>query len=155
LARDVIESEVRKTPPPKIPDLGRPRPVFVTIERDNKVLGCRGSLATRKGSLGDEVAEAARSACAHDPRYRPVRERDLDRFLVTVTLVDRLDPIDNMASLQPEDGLVLTAGSRSGIVLPWEGKDPATRLRWAYQKAGVPVGSPAKLSRMVAERWRG
>ena len=154
-AREVIAAEVSGKAAPPSPDFGPPHPVFVTIEKNNRVLGCRGTLETHKASLADEIGSAARSACAHDPRYRPLRQNGLEGFLVTVTVVDRLESLDSVQNLQPSDGLVLSAGSKQGIVLPWEGKDPAIRLKWAYQKAGVPVGSGARLLRMTAERWRG
>jgi hypothetical protein len=40
-------------------------------------------------------------------------------------------------------------------VLPWEGKDPRIRLKWAYQKAGVAIGASANLYRLTATRFRG
>ena len=157
LAHAAVRAEVlgraRATPPGRSPAL----PVFVTLERDGKVLGCRGSLSARTGSLEEEVALAARSAAAHDPRYRPLTAADLDHLQVTVTLVRGQEPItrDKIGSLAPGDGLVLRQGGRTGIVLPWEGRDPAVRLRWAYRKAGVAEGSAAQLCRLTAERFKG
>lgn len=155
LARAAVISEVRGTSL-ELPRLTDPaKPVFVTIEVGGKVIGCRGSLTSRRRSIEEEVVLEARSAAAHDPRYRPLRESDLKGFLVTVTLIQRLEPLTDIGSLQPADGLVLEAGTAKGIVLPWEGKDPRTRLGWAYRKAGVETGAPVKLSRLVAERYRG
>ena len=134
---------------------GKPVPVFVTIERKGAVIGCRGSLKPRSASLEQGIADAARSAAQHDPRYRPLQSGDLKEFLVTVTLVQRLEPLRNVSGLTREDGLVLTQGSKVGIVLPWEGKDPKVRLSWAYRKAGVLEGSDCKLERLVAVRFRG
>jgi AMMECR1 domain-containing protein len=157
LAHTAVRAEVlgRSSPTPA----GRSPavPVFVTLERDGKVLGCRGSLSTRTSSLEEEVALAARSAAAHDPRYRPLTPADLDPLQVTVTLVRRQEPLtrDEIGSLTPGEGLVLRQGSRTGIVLPWEGRDPAVRLRWAYRKAGVVESSAAQLYRLTAERFKG
>ena len=154
-AKQVVVATVKGEPMPKDEIDGMAKPVFVTIERGGKILGCRGTLRARTARLGDEIRTSAQSAAAHDPGYRPLEAKDLDGFLVTVTLVDRLEPMSGVAGLRPDDGLVLTAGGKQGIVLPWEGKDPQTRLRWAYQKAGVAIGSAARLERMIAERWRG
>ncbi|MCS6948864.1 MAG: hypothetical protein NZ520_00220 [bacterium] len=41
---------------------------------------------------------------------------------------------------------------REGVVLPYEGRVRSERLRWAYQKAGAPIGSPAQLYRLRAVR---
>ncbi len=154
-AKAVIVAQVvgGKTPPLKVD--GKSKPVFVTIERKGKILGCRGTLVARKTTLREEIAACAQSAAAHDPRYRPLQKNDLEGILVTVTIVNRIEPMSNVANLKPDDGLVLTSGNQQGVVLPWEGKDPAIRLKWAYQKAGVPVGSAAKLQRLIGERWRG
>src|SRR5690242_529985 len=93
-------------------------PVFVTIERGGRVLGCRGALVCRRRSLEEEVVTAARAAASHDPRYPPLTGRDLAHFQVTVTIVRQLRPLDRMESLTPDAGLVLRAGGRVGVVLP-------------------------------------
>lgn len=129
--------------------------VFVTIERDGTIRGCRGDLLPHALSLEAEVAKAAQDAAAHDPRYRPVTEGELKQILVTITIVERQSRLDDISTLLPSEGLVLTCNHRTGVVLPWEGKDPATRLKWAYRKAGVPENSPAILDRLIAERFRG
>lgn len=158
LARQAVEAEVRRKPL-TLPESRSPaQPVFVTIERRGEVIGCRGTLRPRCSSLEEEVTQAARSAAGRDPRYRPLNPTDLTDFLVTVTIVERLEPISREAisRLTPEDGLVLTTpDGKSGVVLPWEGKDPQTRLRWAYRKANVPEGATVLLQRLIGERFRG
>ena len=156
LARASVTATVRggATPPPA-PDSPPARGVFVTIERRGVVLGCRGTLTPRSATLDREIIAAACAAAAHDPRYKPLRPADLDDFQVTVTLIERLEPLTDLVTLRPGDGLVLTAGSRTGIVLPWEGRDPKTRLDWAYRKAGVVRGASVRLQRLIAPRYRG
>lgn len=155
VARAAVRAEVLHKTPPRPVTHSPARAVFVTIERNGKVLGCRGDLTPRFGSLEEEVIEAARSASVHDPRYRPLSPADLKDFLVTVTVVSRVERIANVATLQPTDGLVLDSGGKKGIVLPLEGKDPAVRLEWAYRKAGVAEGASAVLYRLTATRCRG
>lgn len=155
VARTAVVAEARGARAERPAGSTPARPVFVTIEVDGTVRGCRGDLTTRERSLEAEVALAARAASAHDPRYRPLSKGELQRFLVTVTVVDRMEPLASVAGLTPEDGLVLRSGGRTGIVLPWEGKDAAVRLGWAYRKAGVAPGAPVSLERLVARRVRG
>lgn len=156
IARLGIESEVRKTQVPPFLNANTPaKGVFVTIEADGKILGCRGDLAPRAGSLELEVLTEARAAAAHDPRYKPLTPRQLAHYRVTITIVERLEPLPDFGSLQPGDGLVFESGDAKGVVLPWEGKDPRTRLIWARRKAGVPRDAHGRMFRLVGERFQG
>jgi AMMECR1 domain-containing protein len=155
IARQAVVSEVTGKSSSLPPEGTLPRPVFVTIEVAGQVRGCRGELTIRGRSLESEVALAARAAAAHDPRYRPLSPLETKRFLVTVTIVERQETIESVNGLRAEDGLILKSGGRTGIVLPWEGRDPAIRLDWAYRKAGVPRERSVVLSRLVAQRFRG
>jgi AMMECR1 domain-containing protein len=155
IARNAVRCEVEGKPQPAAKGKSPSAGVFVTIERKGNVVGCRGGLVSRCESLEAEVATAARAAARHDARYTPLTPSDLRDFLVTVTIVQRLEPITDVQTLQPADGLVLRCGEKVGVVLPWEGKDPAVRLKWAYKKAGVEPGTACVLQRMKAERFRG
>jgi AMMECR1 domain-containing protein len=155
IAHEAVEREVKGDAPQNFPQGLPAKPVFVTIERNGKVLGCRGDLSARSVTLEQEVATEARAASFHDPRYQPLTPVDLSKTLVTVTVVEGMDPITDIEALTPSDGLVLEARGRTGVVLPWEGKDPKTRLKWAYRKAGVPITSSVSLYRLRAERFRG
>jgi AMMECR1 domain-containing protein len=155
IARQTVLSVVGHSAPPVLSAKTGSHGVFVTIESDNKVLGCRGTLTPHAPTLEQEVVEAAQSACMHDPRYKPLTQLVLKRFLVTVTVVEGLEPIQTVKDLEPSDGLVLESGDRKGVVLPWEGKDPLVRLKWAYKKAGVPEGSACELYRLKGDRYRG
>ena len=155
LAKATVSAAVMGTPLPKSRLRSPAKPVFVTIEVNRAVRGCRGTLLPHSATLGDEIRSAAEAAALHDPRYQPVRVPELLRMAVTVTIVDRLESITSVDGLRREDGLVLRSGNRTGIVLPWEGFDAETRLQWAYKKAGVTPGSPVQLQRLTGERYRG
>lgn len=159
LARATVTAVVQGRP---LPDLRKrpgsslpPKPVFVTLEVRGEIRGCRGSLSVRTESLAAETRFAAIAAARHDPRYRPLMKDELGSLRVTVTVVERLEPLTSVAGLTAGEGLVLRSNGRVGVVLPWEGSQPLERLRWAFRKAGVPFGSPHRLERLVAERSRG
>jgi AMMECR1 domain-containing protein len=155
LARQTVEACAFQKAPPnpqqELPSKG----VFVTVERDGTILGCRGTLKPRERTLDGEIIAAATGASKFDPRYGPIKKDKLGKFLVTVTIVEQLDSCTSVDGLKPSEGLVLKAGSKTGVVLPWEGKNPKTRLAWAYRKAGVAPGTTVILMKMVAERYRG
>lgn len=155
LARQTVEACVFQKSLPSPTQKEPAKGVFVTIERDGTILGCRGTLKPRTRTLDEEIIAAATGASRFDPRYGPIRKEKLGKFLVTVTIVERLESCSNVDGLRPSEGLVLRSGSKTGVVLPWEGKDPKTRLSWAYKKAGVAPGTAVTLMKMVAERYRG
>jgi AMMECR1 domain-containing protein len=156
LARAAIVAVVTGKGAPTAPENGHTsKAVFVTIEVDGTIRGCRGSLSARCRTLEAEIAEAGRSAAANDPRYKPLRKEELDKFKVTVTIVDRLEPVSSVAGIGQDVGIVLKSGEKTGVVLPWEGKDPEVRLEWAYRKAGVDRSASVKLYRLIADRVRG
>lgn len=155
LARTTIEACVLGKSAPVITSQTPAKGVFVTIERDGTILGCRGTLRPRERTLEAEIVSAATGASKFDPRYGPIRPEKLGKFLVTVTIVESLESIASADGLKPSEGLVLRSGSKTGVVLPWEGKDPKTRLSWAYKKAGVAPGASVTLMKMIAERYRG
>ena len=155
LARAAVVAEVAGQSPPKSESKSPVKPVFVTIENKGCVIGCRGSIETRTRSLEQEVILTARAAASHDPRYRPLSLKDARECQVTVTIVEHLDPLADISRLAPADGLVLRSGRRTGVVLPWEGKEPRVRLQWAYKKAGVKPGAACHLYTLKAQRFRG
>lgn len=155
LALSAVWAEIDSKSAPEPTHKTPVRPVFVTIEKKGRVVGCRGGLESRSSTLEKEIIFVARAAAKHDPRYTPLSSKDINDLKVTITIVERTEPLDRIESLTPADGLVLKAGSRTGIVLPWEGKDPHVRLKWAYTKAGIAQGTACRLFRLKAERFRG
>ena len=130
-----------------------PKAVFVTIESNGKVLGCRGTMEPSEPTLEQEIQKAAKSASLFDPRYHRINIGK-SPFAVTLTIVDRSEPLGSVDTLRPEEGLILRSSTGVGVVLPWEGKDPHTRLGWAYTKAGTQRNAPVRLERLYAKRFR-
>jgi AMMECR1 domain-containing protein len=147
--KSLLENKQPAVPSTKTPSQG----VFVTIESEGKILGCRGTLEPSQPTLELEIQKAARSATQFDPRYHRVNLKNKP-FAVTVTIVSRQEPIGAIQDLLPEEGLVLRSSKGVGVVLPWEGRDPNTRLTWAYKKANTAVGTSVVLKRLIAERFR-
>lgn len=150
-----VSGEALPALPEKLPEcVRRRRGTFVTLEVGGELRGCRGSLQPLTRNLAAEVRRMAQAAARRDRRYAPLPAKELDRLDLTVTVVERLEPLSEVEALGgPRYGLVARSGSKVGVVLPYEGKDPRTRLRWALTKAGIRSGEAYTLSRLVGERF--
>ena len=89
------------------------RGVFVTLTRHGELRGCIGNLAAVQ-PLSQAVVENARRAAVHDPRFAPVRPREVDELKIEISVLSDPQPLSFSS---PED-LVrkLTAGV-DGVVL--------------------------------------
>ncbi len=134
---------------------------FVTLTLDGKLRGCIGSLSAVR-PLGEDVAENARRAAFHDPRFAALTKDEWPRCRVEVSLLSAPKPLRfaDEADLQAqirrgEDGLILECEGRRGTFLPqvWEGlPEPRQFLEALKQKAGLPA--EARLARCRIWRYR-
>ncbi len=132
----------------QLPDkLAAHRATFITLTRDGELRGCTGALdATRP--LAVDVAESACRTALRDPRFAPVRQAELARIVIEVSVLSPLvdlpvrDQRDLYARLTPGvDGLVLRAGAHSATFLPkvWEHLGTPERFVGELKrKAGLP-----------------
>lgn len=127
--------------------------VFVTLELDGNVRGCRGTLTPITASLIDEVRRNAVAAATNDRRFPPLQAADLRRTRISITVVTDLRAAGRIDDLAFDEGLVVRCGDRVGVVLPYEGRDPHVRLDWAYRKAGVTAHDACDIFRMRAIRF--
>ena len=133
--------------PPTLAERGA---VFVTLRRHGQLRGCIGTLEA-VDPLVEAVADRARAAALHDPRFEPVTPDELDELDVSVSVLSPPAPLavadhaDLRAQLRPGiDGLVVEAGSHRATFLPsvWEDlADPDEFLHALWRKAGLPAGS--------------
>jgi len=144
VAHDAVEAELagRKldlTPPSE--RLAELRGAFTTLHLDKRLRGCVGYIYPVK-PLYRTVAETALAAAFHDTRFLPVSEEEAPRLEIEISVLSPVVPI------APEDievgrhGLVVTLGSRRGLLLPQVaveyGWDARTFLEETCHKAGLP-----------------
>jgi len=120
---------------------------FVTLRVDRALRGCTGSLEPVR-PLVDDVAHHAFCAAFLDSRFPPLREEELHRLQVHVSILGPCEPIaaasegELLAGLRPGlDGLVLEEGSLRSTFLPavWQQLPaPQEFLRHLKRKAGLP-----------------
>ena len=129
------------------PELRRLRSSFVTLHRDGKLRGCRGSILATE-PLVVNVAHSARAAAFFDERF-PVIDRDeipeLNLHISVLGTPTRMS-VESEAELLSSlrigiDGLIIREGSRQALFLPsvWE-KLPKPQLFVEHlkSKAGLP-----------------
>ena len=152
LARETIQATTRRRDPPDIDLNGIPESLtrdgasFVTLTKHGALRGCIGSLEARRPLIVD-VQENAISAATHDPRFPPVRARELDELQIEISVLSTPEPLsyaganDLIAKLRPgTDGVVIERGWQRATFLPqvWEKlPDPHEFLQHLCLKAGL------------------
>ena len=123
---------------------------FVTLTtEDENLRGCIGSTVAHR-RLYEDVIENARSAAMKDPRFLPVKEKELDKLHVEVSLLTPAKPLEysSIEDLKSkinvgEDGVILKYGNYQATFLPqvWE-QLPTFELFFSHlcNKAGMKEG---------------
>ena len=131
------------------PALREYRATFVTLELNQRLRGCIGSLRAKR-SLAADVAHNAHAAAFHDPRFPPLEEDELAALDVKISVLSPHEPIGAeseaglISRLRPGiDGLIIEDGAKRATFLPsvWRGTpEPVRFVRDLAAKAGWPAG---------------
>jgi AmmeMemoRadiSam system protein A len=128
------------------PELAEPGASFVTLRRTSELRGCVGSARAWRPLVADVAGNAA-AAAFEDPRFSPLQVTELPGLQLSISILTAPEPIaaasetellDNIRAGQ--DGLILTEGSRSAVLLPqvWEMlPDRAQFFAALKEKAGL------------------
>ncbi len=146
--------------------LHAPGACFVTLTQQGELRGCIGTIDVWRPLLDDVRANAV-AAALDDTRFAPLRQEELPRTRIEVSLLSALEPLsvrheaDALVQLRPGvDGVVLTCGRHQGVFLPqvWEMlSEPAEFIARLKRKAGLPASywSPAlQLQRFTVQKWQ-
>ena len=161
LARETIESFVRKGEAPQLPQ-GLPEEmtntragVFVSLKIAGKLRGCIGTISAVSGNIAQEIVKNAIAACSEDPRFDPVRAEELERIVYSVDVLGPTERIDSKEQLDVKRyGVIVISGYRKGLLLPnLEGVDTVEeQLKIAKQKAGIPESERCRMERFEVVR---
>ena len=107
------------------PYLSKKGAVFVTLNKDENLRGCIGSIVAHQNLL-DDIIKNATSAGFGDPRFNPLNPDELDENLTLEVSVlsepvklEYKDYNDLVKKIVPkEDGLILKLGKYQGTFLP-------------------------------------
>lgn len=128
------------------PELSQQRATFVTLNLNNRLRGCIGSLIPQRSLLEDIISNAA-SAAFSDPRFFPLSSDEFENIDIEISLLTipaelpYKDTDDLKSKLRTGiDGVILKSGFNQATFLPqvWE-QLPTFELFFEHlcQKAGL------------------
>lgn len=123
--------------------LRRPSGAFVSLHTgDGELRGCIGSIAP-VAPLCEAVSSSAINAAFRDPRFYPLRKEELANVHIEISVMSPIGAVSDPSEIEVgRDGLIITRGSRRGLLLPQVateyGWDRETFLRQTCLKAGLP-----------------
>jgi AmmeMemoRadiSam system protein A len=160
VAREAIRAALEKreidlNPPTE--HLAEHRGAFTTLYIEGELRGCVGYVYPQY-SLYRTVAETAVAAAFDDPRFAPLEPREYPKLEYEISVLSSLQPIDPEDVEVGKHGLVITYGSRRGLLLPQvpveHGWDQVRFLEQTCIKAGLPPDAwehGAKVEAFTAE----
>jgi AmmeMemoRadiSam system protein B/AmmeMemoRadiSam system protein A len=146
IARTVIENRARGEPVPdfKVESaaLRENRGAFVTIQKKGQLRGCIGYIEGH-GPLHKTVERMAGEAAFRDPRFPPVKEKELPELDIEISVLTPLRRITDVREIEVgKHGIYIIKGGWSGLLLPQVateyGWDRQAFLEHTCQKAGLP-----------------
>jgi AmmeMemoRadiSam system protein A len=157
LARSTLSSKLGRPLPPseaeslqaalQDPALKRPAGVFVTLTLRERLRGCIGHLQPLE-PITEGVRSNALNAAFHDPRFKPLVEKEISRVKIEVSVLSTPQPLnydgpdDLLAKLTPHvHGVIIRSGHAGATFLPqvWEQLPKAEDfLGHLCRKAGLP-----------------
>jgi AmmeMemoRadiSam system protein A len=146
IAKTVIENKVKGKPIPDFkiesPILKENRGAFVTLQKKGQLRGCIGYIEGH-GPLHYTIKEMAEAAAFRDPRFSPVKEKELPELDIEISVLTPLQRVKDVNEIQVgTHGIYIKKGWLSGLLLPQVateyGWDRQTFLEHTCQKAGLP-----------------
>jgi AmmeMemoRadiSam system protein B/AmmeMemoRadiSam system protein A len=146
IAKTVIENKARGKVVPDFkidsPILKENRGAFVTINKKGQLRGCIGYIEGR-GPLHKTVEEMAEAAAFRDPRFTPVKEKELADLDIEISVLTPLKKMTEVREIEVgKHGIYIRKGWFSGLLLPQVateyGWDRQTFLEHTCNKAGLP-----------------
>lgn len=130
----------------------KPAGVFVTLSDQGKTRACWGSIYPQHKSIAEETVYATFGALTKEYRFKPIKESELKKLKIQVTVVRGMQAIANTNGVNPfREGLIVRSGGKSGVILPGEARDAYYELVLAKLKAGIKPGEPCQLYKIEAE----
>ncbi len=126
------------------PVLTRPSGAFVTLHtHDGDLRGCIGTIQP-VAPLCQAVSSNAVNAAFRDPRFQPLEREELPEIHIEISVMSPIEIVADADTIEVgRDGLIISRGSRAGLLLPQVatdfGWDRETFLSQTCTKAGLPT----------------
>ncbi|MBI2630549.1 AmmeMemoRadiSam system protein A [Candidatus Pacearchaeota archaeon] len=119
LARESIAHEFSGKEPEKLSEkqFKQARGVFVTLTENRKLRGCIG-LPYPVKSVYEAVKEAAKSAAFSDPRFSSLKENELDKIKIEISILTMPEECKPEDVKVGKDGIMCSYVGYSGLFLP-------------------------------------
>lgn len=162
LAKQTVETFVRTgktiSPPADLsPEMLGQAGTFVSLhDSSGNLRGCIGTIAPTQPNIAEEVIHNAVSAATRDPRFSPVKVRELEGLDYKVDVLTEPESISGADQLDAKRyGVIVESGWRRGLLLPdLEGVDTVERqIEIACRKAGINPSEPVDLYRFEVKRY--
>ena len=146
IAKTVVENKAKGKPVPEFkvesPLLKEHRGAFVTLQKKGELRGCVGYIKAYE-PLYKTVEKMAGEAAFRDPRFSPVKEKELPDLEIEISVLTPFKKINDVNEIQVgKHGIYIVKGGWSGLLLPQVatdyGWDRQTFLEHTCQKAGLP-----------------
>ena len=144
--REVLEGE--GLPDPALlevfdePVFGEKCGAFVTLHAGGALRGCIGYIRGVK-TIPETIIDMANASAFKDPRFPPLRKQEFGLINIEISIMSPIVEVRDTADIAVgRDGLIITSGHRSGLLLPQVateyGWDLSTFLQHTCYKAGLP-----------------
>ena len=162
LARQTIEKYAREgktvqAPAELPPEMQGRAGTFVSLhDKTGSLRGCIGTIEPTRSNVAEEVIHNAISAATRDPRFSPVKPKELDGLKVKVDVLTEPEPISSLDELDHiRYGVIVDSSGRRGLLLPdLEGVDTVEhQIEIACRKAGIGLDEPKTMYRFEVKRY--
>lgn len=146
IARESMENYVttgkRKEFSVDDPQLTRHQGAFVTLNKSGLLRGCIGRIVSNS-PLYEVVADMAIEAAIDDPRFPPVKAKELKDIEIDISVLSPIEEIKGTNQIEVgKHGIIIRRGFFQGLLLPQVateyGWDRETFLKHTCLKAGLP-----------------
>lgn len=173
LARETLEKYLEKYELPEVKnlpvELQKSAACFVSLHNKNDnaggkslagrhvLRGCIGTMIPVYKNLGGEIIANSISAAENDPRFDPIKFKDLNDLEISVDVLEKPEPIKSKKELDPKKYgvIVKSADGHSGLLLPnLDGVNTVQeQIDIACQKAGIDPQMEIFLYRFKSTRY--